>query len=521
MSLMRNLNKEVIAMLITELNLTQKRALAKDIRRCIEPDKAKTTRILKESELRKFLSKEKSISFLGISEIISTLKTNYSEKTIKRLISKVQPSIVWDTCLCKLPVQDIEDMLYNSKKDIIITTAVVDEIMKLAQNWSATNNCLIAHRFLYKIFEDSDSEFCSIVDVPRTSYVDDQLLNFCQINNYELYTYDYVMGLRARARKINVTIFTNADSDSLVSYTPNPTGKNILLSEDLLDNVTFTEILSVAESLQANKFIIPYDFIEKLEDSILKCRFRDFIRFLVNDKTNRYAIYSSADEKFDLEHLSAFTEKNNCIILSSDVHACASYKMNYIPYKLVFSTAFKDLIDAAEYDDITNSTDILKIDSNISASDADLDFSNSLEVAINSENSSKDIVEPIHIENESDNSSTSLAILSKELIPHYSPNKHKISVKNLAPNEQIWVLDSSGKEITPNFKSGYKVYPGYTVIYAVNNLRQYYRINVYKVVNFCKTNYSTVLFSEYFSKEDVNNITTEWRSFAKRAIVLT
>ena len=244
MSLMRKFIKEVIAMLITELNLTQKRALAKDIRCCIEPDKAKTTRILKETELRRFLSKEKSISFLGIAEVISILKSNYSEKTIKRLLSKIQPSIVWDTCLCKLPVQEIENLLYHSGKNIIITTAVLDEILKLAQTSSASRDYLSAHRLLYKIFEDTTSEFCSIVDVPRTPYVDNQLLPFCQKNNYELYTYDYVMGLRARSRKIKVKIYIDPNSTLKASYTPNPLGKNILLSNDLLDKVSFSDILS-------------------------------------------------------------------------------------------------------------------------------------------------------------------------------------------------------------------------------------------------------------------------------------
>lgn len=539
-------------MLITDLDLTQKRALAKDIRRCIEPDMAKTTRILKENELRRFIAKEKSLSFLGISDIISVLKTNYSKVTINRLMSKVQTSIVWDTCLCKLPVQEIEDLLYNSDKNIIITTAVLDEILKLANKTSNARDYLIAQRLLYKILDDTSSEFCSIVDVPRTSYVDDQLLSFCKANNYELHTCDYVMGLRARVRKIDVTIYNDTDFPCNASYEPNPTGKNILLSTDLLTKISFKEIISTLKSYQANKLVITHGLIETLENQTIRCHCRELIRFLVNDTTGKYSIYVSPEEQCDLSHLHELAKKYNCFILSADISKCALYKMNYIPYKLIFSDALKNLISNPEIIEDTSTT---CKSNNISITEASTIVSTAMNVGttnntstnvntnakdflttgtkssnnINHADTATRICSTINAKKSENFSKKIEAVvnpytvnsISPELIPYYSPKSHKIPLKKLPCNEQIWVIDSTGKELTPNFKTGYDAYPGYTVIHIVNTLNNIFKLNVYKIVNPKKTNYSSVICSAYFNKENVNDISEKWRSYAKRATMLT
>ena len=75
-------------MLITELAHTNQKVLAKELRKLIEPDKAKSNKVLKESEIRKFLC-TKNLTYYGISDIISVLKTNYTDKTISRLLTKI------------------------------------------------------------------------------------------------------------------------------------------------------------------------------------------------------------------------------------------------------------------------------------------------------------------------------------------------------------------------------------------------------------------------------------------------
>ena len=281
-------------MLITELNFTHKKALAKEIRCFVEPDKAQTTRIIREAELRKFFA-QKELTMHGISDVEIILKSNYNEKTISRILSKIQKPIVLDTCLCNLNEAKMEELILNSDCGFIITTKVYKEIIKLSSSGDPTINSSVqtAQKLLNLILEDSESNYCSIVDIPLKDidgYVDNQLLAFCKKNDYTLYTYDYTCGLRAKARGINVQIFTAFNKATKRKYVPDPTGKNIILSKDILRRMRANNIIEIATELGANKFILTKEFVDYIEELKDDCLISDWIQFFVADENNDYLI---------------------------------------------------------------------------------------------------------------------------------------------------------------------------------------------------------------------------------------
>ena len=126
---MRNIKKEVCLMLIiTDLSGNKRKALAKSIKDLIEPNKAQTATLLKETELRKFLTSRGITANLG--DVVDLLKSCYSEFTVKRLISKIQQSVVWDTSLSRLTVQKLGELLYCNPRTNIFLTSVLDELKK-------------------------------------------------------------------------------------------------------------------------------------------------------------------------------------------------------------------------------------------------------------------------------------------------------------------------------------------------------------------------------------------------------
>lgn len=504
-------------MLITELSFTRKKALAIELRKLIEPDNAQSKRTLKETEIRKYLSK-KGLTYYGISDIISVLKSHYSVSTVSRLISKILKPVVWDTCICNLPSQKLTDMLYNSDVDSIITTAVYDELLKLSlssdKKKHGVDNAL---DLVQKILGDNESHFCTLVDLPKdtcvNNYVDNQLLWYCKTNDYELYTRDYVLCLRARQNNIKVNIFTSFNKSSIVEYVPNPNGKNVILSSDLIKTVTLKEITDVAKEMGANKFVLSKKFIEDLDDTRNKILNFDLIQFLVNDSEGLYTRFLPEDEI--AENIAEIADAYNAVIFSSEIRQCLEYKMNYIPYKLVRSAnenVFKTCLSSAFVLSPYYTSDMVYEDN------LDENTDDTIEEV-------KDINTPAIDEQDNttikSNEEKSLAV-SSALIPHYKPKKSQIPVKSLALTEKLWVLDEKNVELTPDFKRGYIALPGYTVIHVINSLNNTYKLTAYKILNNKTQNYCTKLASITFDKENYTEVVSkDYITFARRAILLT
>ncbi len=492
-------------MLINKLTFTQKKALARELRKLIEPEKAKTSRILKENVLRRFMA-EKGIIINGISDVISILRANYSSKTIDRLLSKVQKSVVIDTCLCRLPKQEFGELLFNSEKNIIVTNSVYEELIKLAITHDSSKDGIEnAKQVIYEVINDTESAFCTIVDIPKESYVDNQLLNYCMENNYELYTHDYVLGLRAKARKINVTVYTSFNLKNIASFVPTASGKNIILNEDILGTVSLKDILSAATSMGASHFILTNSFIESLEVTRNKFANSELIKFLVKSLNEDYMLYLTSDEPSDIKQLA---NKYNAVIFTANVFNGIDYKSNFIPYKIVGFSETEKFVNKVRYiyENLSNTS---------SAQDISVD---------SSENDStvSSIVENVENSDEMTSKKASDLYPTSIIIPYYRPKSHSLPIKELPDNEDIYVLDSNEKELSPNFKSGYSVFPGYTIIHIVKLSRaseKNLKLSVYTVLNTNTSNYGTTLFSSYYNKTDISSIPKEYQTFATRSAI--
>ncbi len=448
-------------LLQTPMTKTQTRALARDIRKMIEPDKARTTRILSECELRRTLINKDKLHISGIYDVVQILQSAYKQVTVNRLLTKVQKSIVWDTSLCRRPMNELKESFFNSESNIIITTDMYDELLKLANSSKNDEDVQTARELALLILEDTDSNHCVIVDLPKESYVDNQLLHYCIINQCELATCDYLLGLRARARGINVKVFHGITEVN--KYFPNRMGKNVLLSKDLLENqIPLSEILSMATSLGANKFILTNEFIETLEKEPARTKYRDMIRFFVYDEDRNYTIYPDIEES-DIKDIAL---KYDAIILSSSLKACIEYKVKFIPYRLV-STCLEPTTQKPK-------------------------------------------------KRSSDNDG-----VTGVAIPHYANQTNSISMKKLPINEKIWVLDGSKQQMKPSDKKAFEVKPGFTVIHGVNKLG-YYKLDVYSIVaNSSGKNIGKLIFTTEFQKDTVDNVDMLYRHYAKLLTIMT
>lgn len=307
-------------MFITDLTLAQKNTLAQELRTLI-----KNETIISENKLRRFLQLQKNISFLGISEIKDLLRNHYNNSTTNKLMSKIKKSVVWDTSICKMPLRTLESLFYTTNP--IITTLTYNELLQLSS--SNKDDSETSRKIIQNIINDKDSLYSTVVNIPKQNYVDyvdDQLLEFCLTNGYSLYTADQVMGLRARVRNINVSIFHKLEELNI--YIPNKHGKNILLDVDLLhSSVSLKDIIHTAELIGANKFILTYEFADALES--FKTEFRNLIHFFVLDESDEYSIYTNSCDT------NKIITQYNAIIFSGNLNHCINYKINGYPYRFI------------------------------------------------------------------------------------------------------------------------------------------------------------------------------------------
>lgn len=497
-------------MLINELPFAKKQELARKLRKLIEPDKAQTRRIIKEAEIRRFLSKD-HLTYYGLSDLISVMKSNYSEKNISRLVSKIQKSIVWDTCLCNLSSPEITDLLFNSNYENIITRTVYDELLKLVISKDADpKSSENAFRLVTNILDDTDSKYCSIIDLPpkiiNDTYVDNQLLKYCKINNYELYTHDYVLGLRAKSRHISVKIFSRFEKNDIEQYTPTSSGKNMILDCSLLNNVSLSDILITAKSLKGNQFVLTPKFIESLESIPVKRNNKDLINFLINDSDNIYTLYPE-EATSDLVELA---KKCDAIVLTSSIEQCITYRNYFIPYKIVYPS------------------DVLSFKKNILKTLKSSPYCYSINY------SEDDLVEKSEDNSNNDSTSTSEAtqeISSTEIPvsqryqlsvpPHMNPQTNEVNLKKLALTERMWILNETGTDLSAKLKSKIQLHVDYTVVHIEKLSQTTYELDVYKIVNQkAKCGLKTVSLS--FDKNFIETcVPQEYKVFARVATKLS
>ena len=491
-------------MLITDLSVDKQKALAKEIKSLIEPEKAQTVRLIKETELRQFLSKKGLTA--NMRDVIQLLQTYYAqEPTVKRLLSKIQQSVVWDTSLVGLTIQKLGELFYCNPRTNIFLTSVLDELKKKMNEPDIKNSNKFRYLYL-SIINDSNSEFSTIVNYEsEEKYTDTQILNYAYENKYRIYTYDYTMGLRAKSRQIPVSIFNRITEEKVPNYYPVSGGKNIILTPELLENLSVEEIIKTAHILHASKFVLTSEFIEKLETLKQRLSIREYINFLVFDDEEKYTTYA---EGSDYETL---CKKHNAFVLINSDTTAITLKQNQIPYHIILKS------DDLEF--------MKKMNTQITLPRSTEQASN-YSLITNTPSS-----EVPNLVSAAEHETTPALISSTDTckIPNYHPYYDSITYPKSAL-EKIWVLDETLNEVKVsedekhNHKY-FKAFPGYFVIHGINNLDGTYSITVYKII--VKGSYKTGQIMQKFTFEKdstlkkASDVPKDYRHYASVLILST
>lgn len=532
-----------------------KRQIAKDIKKFLEPEGASSSTTSRtESEVKRFIEANHKISIYEIGSIKDILEAHYSERTVRRLLSKVKRCVVWDASICNVGTQKLLQLFYeNEGVENLITSLTFNELLNLVK--ANTDNSRNAKILVNCLLNDASSNYCRTVNlVQNNSYVDTQLIEFCEQNLYSLYTYDKCMALRAKAHRVNVQ-YLNPEVKQF-SYTPNEYGKDILLDESVLYR-SLEQIVTHAQNLGARKFLITKSFVDALESNKELTYTQHFIHFLLADLNDgNYSTYisehksqvvSDNEKGLDLQNTEKIANKYQAIIFTANYNRAFRYKCNntsffYIPSwsdlntlkslpisSFLTSNACLDQKLCEEQtlheytDEINCSTSlcedcdaVLNQSSNPTQSDDlltdDVSLESNYESAEDSEYSETPETNRFVRIISSDNSN----VLCK--LPLFN-NKKRIfdGRKNL--NEMIWALDANMAEI--NLRKYGKVGNGITIVHCINGLDGMYYINVYYTVNMNNKLCGNLIFSYSYKKEDIPNIPKEYKTFAERIMLMT
>ncbi len=524
------------------------RQLAKNIRKLLEPNGAKSFTTTSESEVRKLIYKYCNTQINGMSDILSILRTNYQERTIARLKSKIKKGVVWDTSICDIPTKQLLDVFYNNKDYVnIITSLTFHELLKLAKKGLSNAKILINC-----ILTDTDSKYCVTVPMAKTySYVDTQLIEYCVQNGYALYTRDKRLMLRARSHQIPTFSFSKFTSP--YRYSANESGKNIILDESVFER-SFENIIKDATVMGCGKFLITGDFVEYLENKEDCENIKKFIYFLLADENGDYSSYLPNCEIYDLKHsdetphtpndLIELAHKYNAIIFTADVErafnlkssfdTCFWYVSSHTDRKhieqfskilpdfsgldiLSKSFELKDYLDM-DPSSVTTSTSDMTTDSDseiesYSGKSSESDYSHitplsteDLEVKINEVNRFVSVV----------NSTVDDGIICK--IPRFDVEK-QCMFKKQPLHARIWVMDEEKNPL--DLKETFIMKVNFTVINCINGLDGKYYINVYNTVLMDGNLYGKLIFSQVFKKNEVNDVPLEYRNYAETVVIVT
>lgn len=469
---------------ITDLSDNKRKALAKSIKDLIEPNKAQTATLLKETELRKFLTSRGITANLG--DVVDLLKSCYSEFTVNRLISKIQQSVVWDTSLSRLTVQKLGELLYCNPRTNIFLTSVLDELKKKMNEDDVTNSTKFKYLY-YSILSDTNSEYSTIVDYDSDlTYTDNQILHFAKENMYMIYTYDHTLGLRAKSRQIPVSIFNKISDDLVPKYNPVASGKNLVLTPELISDLTLAEIIKIAHVLHANKFVLTFNFVEELEHAKNSSATREFINFFVYDENENYTIYALCEEESNFDLL---CKKYNAIVLTASEDCAIMLKRLQIPYHIALDSSITKFLEE-------KNTQV------------------TLEPKIISKN--EDESKKLVSETEKQTTPALISSTAPTRIPYYSPKYDAITYKpSNTIHEKVWVLDDSNNDLKPEERAKllkYRALPGYFVIIGNNNLDGSYTLMVYKII--IKGTYKTGQIIQNFTFTSEADVPKEYKHYA-------
>ena len=462
-------------MLLTEFSCRKQQAIARELKKYIEQE----NRLIKESELRQLLNKYDINA--NLKEITNLFKSFYVEKTVEKLVSSIQLSVVWDTSLVSLEINKLYELFHNPSQTNIFISSVMKELEQKVSETPINNSRKFKYLY-YSILSDANSEHSIIVDYEsNNSYTDDEILQFAQEKMYHIYTCDYTMGLRAKSRKIDAIIFNKINETDTPKYTPTTDGKNIIITSEIVKSLKVEEVIKIATLLEANKFILPFEFIETLESEKNNALIREYVAFFVFDEKEDYTLFASREDGSDY---STICKKYNALVLTKNTSMAINLKKNHIPYYFILNQYELSLIK--------------KINMEVNE-----DFPNS------SNN------EPENNETLNSNEEVTSVQLSK--IPNYNPFSNTVKYNPIGKtNEKIWVLNGSEKEVPPtgNFfpTQSYTALPGFYVIHGINNMDGTYSITIYQIIE--KNSFKTGQILGQYSFVDETEIPKKYRHYA-------
>ena len=555
-------------------NRMEVRELAKGLKKLIEPNGAATSVSISEVEVRKHLLNDlgKNVKIEGRADILAILKSHYSDKTVRRLQSKIKKCAVWDTSMCNMPMNDLLELFHNNTEYVnVITSLTFHELLKLANSNRPNNGN--AKMLVHSILADKFSEHCITIPLMQTDpYVDTQLLEFCAHHGYALYTYDKRMVLRARSRHISVYNFNQVTSP--YTYQPNPTGKDVILDVSVLNSgYGLKDVLDNANELGARKFLITRDFVETLEGENDRESIKKFIYFLLADTKEEYTDYISNNDdciatelltnhfvSHDLEQLA---KEYDAIIFTSDPLKAFEIKSEYSSaYRFILSRAENAAIqnycnaqtsDTAAHvsEVITEQTCKTDLNSNTnSESDLNLDPAavegnrifdiiirdNNIVVPSLGPSTKSHGTRSTHSENSLISGSLLMelpqhlphpnrfvSVVSSTIhsviceIPRLNHKGNRFSGKQQL-NAKMWVLDENNVPV--DTKKNYELKANYTVIHCINGLDGMYYINIYHVIAKNNQLYGELIYSKVYHKDHWKDVSKEYQSFAEKAVLM-
>lgn len=553
-------------MSVSYLSEAETRRLAKEIRKILEPANSTKSELILEGEIRRHISLnyDSRIQINGVSDILDILASHYAPCTLKRLESKIKKGAVLDTSICNMETEDLLKLFYENGEYVnIITSLTFQEIQRLA--FSGKLNHHNATVLMNCILQDVNFEYSMTVPLqPCDTYVDTDLLDYCSTNGYALFTYDKRLTLRARSRQIRV-YYLNKKIASPYHYSPNASGKDVILDESLLTSEhSLEDIISDANTLGCKRFLITRDFVEALEKENDRRHIKNFISFLLADENGDYSYYIPSHETSaevvpltetacEVLSMEALAEKYNAIVFTADPKKAFNFRISYSScFWYVASCGERRIIQKAMHK--KNFPLLHKpnpLSSNFGKSSANLDKSTGSSIAPvsndslhnDSSNTNSD-TEPISCSSQKADSQVDGSI-GEKVASKSSINKTpevnrfvKVSFrkdndifcwipglnqetncikKRIRTAEKIWVLDNMGRFV--ELQSAIKVQ--FSVIQCINGLDGHYYINVYNVVEHKKALLGKLIYSKAFSRDTFKEITPEYRDYAEKGMLLT
>lgn len=300
-------------------------------------------------------------------EDIKTVETNEKEPAQTEMVIPNSTSnfthTVWDCSSCHNDIAELQKIFLAGtpqNNNLFLSVTFEELYQQLAPNRRPQQNDAEfipnVKKLIQWILSDHKNEHSIAVEVEKTSsYTDDTLISYCSEHGYRLFTQDYFLAIRAKSRGIIVktNFTTTVQQQQLLSYSPNPNGKTFILDTDIFKYLDFAQIISIANSEEAGKFLITTATADYFEANQDKCR--DFVHLLVVDTDNYYSFYTEDENDKNLNLMQLATKYNGFVVTSS-IETAFTCKMKNIDYYFAGNPLLATKVTSAKKEKNTTSS---------------------------------------------------------------------------------------------------------------------------------------------------------------------